>query len=51
MTLGTVYGELGQTNEQIRIAELLIEKQEDRTNLSHVHALDSLLQARRARRL
>jgi tetratricopeptide (TPR) repeat protein len=43
MGIGTVYGESGQIDEQIQVAEELIDKQEDKLNLSHQHALAALL--------
>jgi predicted ATPase len=46
MAIGTIYGEIGQLAKQIEICEGLIEKQEDKTNMSHQHALAWLLNQR-----
>jgi hypothetical protein len=46
MAIGTLYGETGQLAEQIAACDELIEKQEDKSNLSHQHALAWLLNQR-----
>ena len=43
MAIGSICIELGQINEQIRIAETLIEHRLDKSNLSYQHVLAAML--------
>lgn len=46
MAIGTIYGESDQLDKQIEVAEELVEKRVDKSNVSHLHALGALLAKR-----
>jgi len=48
MAIGSIYVDLGQISEQIKIAETLIEHRADKSNLSRQHALAAMLNSRGA---